>query len=59
MTFLSLAAQTQLLPGVLTVHRQRNLDYLMELKTENLVRPYLFEAGLYRCNQRLEGIHEG
>ena len=55
----SLATSTHLLPGLLTVHRQRNRSYLMELKTENLLRPYLFEAGLYRCNQRLEGIHEG
>jgi len=51
--------ETTLLPGILTVHRRRNRDYLMELRTENLLRPYLFEAGLYRCNQRLLDIHEG
>lgn len=55
----SLACHTHLLPGILTAHRQRNRDYLMELKTENLLQPYLFEAGLYRHNQRLEGFHEG
>ena len=55
----SLAGNSRLLPGILMVHRQRNREYLMELKTENLLMPYLFEAGLYRCNQRLDGIHEG
>ena len=59
MKLTSLARDTRLLPGILTVHRQRNRDYLMELTTENLLRPYLFEAGLYRHNQRLVGMHEG
>lgn len=58
-TLTSLSRETRLLPGVLADHRQRNRDYLMELKQENLIRPYLFEAGLYRFNGKLEGIHEG
>lgn len=53
------AQETKLLPGLLTVHRQRNIDYLMELRTDNLLRPYWFEAGVYRCNQPLKDIHEG
>ena len=55
----ALTRETRLLPSEFLVHQQRNYQYLMELKTENLLRPYLFEAGLYRCNQKLTDIHWG
>ena len=31
--------------------RKANLDYMMELKTENLTLSYLMEAGLYKTSE--------
>ena len=39
--------------------RQANLDYLLELKTENLVLSYLMEAGLYKTSETQPQIHGG
>ncbi len=39
--------------------RKENREYLMELKSENLLLPYRFEAGLYGVSYLPEGIHGG
>lgn len=38
---------TKLLSSVAESKRQRNIDYLMELKVENLLMPYYIESGLH------------
>ena len=39
--------------------RKANLDYMMELKTENLTLSYLMEAGLYKTSETQTQIHGG
>jgi uncharacterized protein len=39
--------------------RDADRSYLLSLKTENLLRPYLFEAGLWSESAKPEGIHWG
>ncbi len=39
--------------------RKANLDYMMELKTENLTLSYLMEAGLYKTSETQNQIHGG
>ena len=39
--------------------RKENREYLMSLKSENLLLSYRFEAGLYGANTLPEGIHGG
>lgn len=40
--------QVALNDGELLRRRKENREYLMELKSENLLLPYRFEAGLWR-----------
>lgn len=45
--------------GELLRRRKANLDYMMELKTENLTLSYLMEAGLYKTSETQTQIHGG
>ena len=50
----------KLLPGTAYEKRDRDIQYLMELKTENLLFPYYTEAGLNgRLNYKLTDVHWG
>lgn len=50
----------KLLPGTAYEKRERDIQYLMELKTENLLFPYYTEAGLNgRLNYKLTDVHWG
>ena len=55
----SLAHSSNLLDGDLKRRRGRNVDYLMELTTDNLLQAYRHEAGLFKANYRLTDCHWG
>ncbi len=54
-----LAQTTKLQPGEAMARRQRNLNYLMKLTPDNLLRSHYLEAGLLNMNWKPEGIHWG
>lgn len=55
-----LVQTAKLLPGTAYEKRERDIQYLMELKTENLLFPYYTEAGLNgRLNYKLTDVHWG
>ncbi len=50
---------TTLHHGIATDKMYRNKAYLMSLKTDNLLLPYRFEAGLYNLNEKKTDFHWG
>lgn len=55
-----LIKETSLLPSLAKTKQERDLRYLMELKTENLLFSYYTEAGLGgRGQYKLENVHWG
>lgn len=50
---------TKLLPGEQERRRNRNKEYMMSLKSENLLLAHYFEAGLKSMPYKPEGIHWG
>lgn len=55
----SLNKTTHLLYGEQSLHRDRNIEYMMELKSENLLLSHYFEAGMISFQQQPKGIHWG
>jgi uncharacterized protein len=53
------AADVRLIDPELLLKREADRAYLLSLGTENLLRPYLFEAGLWSEPAKPEGIHWG
>lgn len=51
--------QVVLADSELLRRRKENREYLLELKSENLLLPFRFEAGLYSATDLPEGIHGG
>ncbi len=51
--------QVQLQDGDLLRRRKENREYMMRLKSDNLLMHHRFEAGLYGANRQPEGIHGG
>jgi len=52
--------QTTLLPSEAYWKQQRNLEYLMELKEENLLFPYYWEAGFSgSISKKMPDLHGG
>jgi uncharacterized protein len=52
-------ADVRLIDPALLRKREADRSYLLGLKSENLLRPYLFEAGLWSEPGKPEGIHWG
>ncbi len=58
--FNSVLRNTKLLPSLAYEKRQRNIKYLMELKTENLLFSFYVEAGLAGTLARVpDDLHQG
>jgi len=55
----TLKTQTKLLQGEPSIRRERNKEYLMKLKTENLLLAHYFEAGLKSMPYMPKDIHWG
>ncbi|MBR5384187.1 MAG: glycoside hydrolase family 127 protein [Clostridia bacterium] len=55
----SLGMNADLLPSEFLRHRQRNYEYMMELKEENLLLHFRREAGLTSCLECREDLHWG
>lgn len=55
----SLGDTTKLLPGEQLNRRIRNKEYMMSLKSENLLLAHYFEAGLKSMPYKPQGIHWG
>lgn len=56
---ISLGKQADLLASEFLRHRQRNYEYMMELKTDNLLLHFRREAGLVACLEKREDLHWG
>lgn len=56
---LSTAPSTHLLSGEARRRRDRNIEYMLSLKSENLLFSHYLEAGLIRVKHHPEGIHWG
>lgn len=50
---------TKLMYGEQSVRRDRNIQYMMSLKTENLLLSHYFEAGLVSYSYLPQGVHGG
>lgn len=57
--FKSLEERAILAEGELKKRLSRNLQYLLELSTDNLLLAYRHEAGLFRANYKLTNCHWG
>lgn len=48
---------THLLDGEQAIRRDRNIQYMMSLKSDNLLLSHYFEAGLVAFTQQPKDIH--